>query len=347
MNGKRIREYGYSIGRYPTGELNSITDVPGVRVGHSTIDTEENKTGITVIIPSNENVYTHNHVAATHVINGFGKSAGLMQIDELGVIESPIYLTNTLNVGKVLDAAVDHMINVCNKTEVDLTTFNPVVLECNDSFLNNIQNRVVDAAHVREAIDSADVIFDEGAVGAGKGMSCHQLKGGIGSSSRIMNIGSQSHVIGVLVMSNHGTLEDFILDGHPMGVELKTQLNADKMPEKGSIIIIVATDLPVSDRQLKRILKRIPIGLSKTGSYIGHGSGEVAIGFTTAQTVQQKGAYSIHVMQEDQLDIAFHALAEAVEEAVLNSMVAAESTRGYKGRQRIGLGVLLDAKKNE
>ena len=344
MSGKRIRDFGYKIGIFPTGELNKITDVPGVRVGHATIATEGNQTGVTVVMPSTENIYIHKLIAAVHVINGFGKSTGLMQIDELGVLESPIYLTNTLNVGKVQDAAVGYMIRQCDRDHVDLTSYNPVVLECNDSYLNNIKNRVVDEGVVEIALESVTEDFEEGAVGAGRGMSCHHLKGGIGSASRIMEINSESYVIGVLVLSNHGTLEDFILDGKPVGKDFRKRLNAEKMAEKGSIIIVVATDLPVSDRQLRRILRRVPVGLSKTGSYMGHGSGELAIGFTTSQSIPSKGVYSLQVMQEDQLDIAFHAVAESVEEAVLNSMTAGETITGYQGRKRVGLGEFLNEK---
>lgn len=196
---KRIRDYGIIIGNGKTGKLNKITDVPGVRVGHYTISNENNNTGITVILPCQDNIYKDKVVAASHVMNGYGKTQGLMQIDELGYIETPIALTNTLNVGKVHEGLVDYMINECLKSGIEVNSINPVVGECNDWLLNNIKDRVLDNNAVAEAIASATVNFDEGDVGAGKGTSCLGLKGGIGSASRLTLIDDKFYTIGVLV----------------------------------------------------------------------------------------------------------------------------------------------------
>lgn len=337
MKQKRIEDYGFRIGNYPKGILNKITDVSGVRVGHCTVDSEQNKTGVTVIIPCEDNPFVTKLTAAAHIINGYGKSAGLIQIKELGVIEGPIFMTNTLNVGKVYDAAVEHMVRRCVQENVEIRSYNPIVCECNDSYLNDIIHRAVGQNEVFEAIENSAVDFKEGDVGAGKGMSCHQLKGGIGSASRVVEIEGDQYIIGVLVLSNHGSLGDFMISGNPYGTAIQSKKETANEAEKGSIIIVVATDIPLSDRQLNRLIKRVPIGLAKTGSFMGHGSGEVAIGFTTKNRVPEKGNYSIDLIQDSKLDGPFHALAEAVEESVLNSMICSERTEGYDGNVRESL----------
>jgi D-aminopeptidase len=345
MNQMRIEDYGFKIGKYPKGKLNKITDVSGIKVGHYTVDTDRNKTGVTVIIPCEDNPFVTKLTAAAHIINGYGKSAGLMQINELGVIEGPIFLTNTLNVGRVHDAAVEHMVRRCTSEEVEIKSYNPIVCECNDAYLNDIVHRVVGEEDVFAAIDASVSDFVEGDIGAGKGMSCHQLKGGIGSASRVVEIESVDYLIGVLVLSNHGSLEDFTISGQPYGATIKAIQGSASEVEKGSIIIVVATDLPLSDRQLGRLIRRVPIGLAKTGSYMGHGSGEVAIGFTTRNRVPAKGSYIVNQIQDSDLDGPFHALAEAVEEAVLNSMVCSERTEGFGGNVRESLQKYLPTRK--
>ncbi|MBE0450822.1 MAG: P1 family peptidase [Clostridia bacterium] len=341
----RIDDYGFKIGKYPKGKLNKITDVSGIKVGHYTVDTDRNKTGVTVIIPCEDNPFVTKLTAAAHIINGYGKSAGLMQINELGVIEGPIFLTNTLNVGRVHDAAVEHMVRRCASEKVEIKSYNPVVCECNDAYLNDIVHRAVGEDEVFAAIDTSVSDFIEGDIGAGKGMSCHQLKGGIGSASRVVKIENVVHLIGVLVLSNHGSLEDFIISGQPYGETIKAIQGTANEVEKGSIIIVVATDLPLSDRQLGRLIRRVPIGLAKTGSYMGHGSGEMAIGFTTRNRVPGKGNYIVNQIQDSDLDGPFHALAEAVEEAVLNSMVCSERTEGFGGNVRESLKKYLPMQK--
>ncbi len=327
-----LREAGILIGSLRPGKRNRITDVPGVLVGHSTIDTAENKTGVTVIIPSADNPFTHKLIAASYVLNGFGKTQGLVQIEELGTLETPIALTNTLNIGLVHDALVSYMITVCQKEGAAVKSVNPVVGECNDAALNHIENQAVKKEHVFEAIENAGEDFQMGDVGAGKGTVCFGLKGGIGSSSRTMEIDGKSFTIGVLVQTNQGITKDLMIQGEAIGSRIMKKVKQSDV-DKGSIMIIVATDLPLSSRQLKRILKRSAVGLSRTGSYIGHGSGEIIIGFSTANVLEQQSPFhTLQILNESKMDIPFRAVAEAVEEAVLNSLFSAGTVTGYSGK---------------
>lgn len=331
---KRIEDYGIVIGSMEKGRLNKITDVSGVKVGHCTIDTPQSKTGVTIIIPSALNVFTNKLVAAAYVLNGYGKTMGLIQIDELGLLETPIALTNTLNVGLVHDAMVEYMIGRCKADNVKLFSVNPIVCDCNDSLLNNIYLRAVHKEHVFNAIDHAEVQFLEGDIGAGKGLICHSLKGGIGSSSRVIRLGDEFYTLGVLVQSNHGLLKDLRINGESIGEKINRQKTvelADKEDagDKGSIVIILATDLPLSDRQLKRILKRTSVGIARLGSFMGNGSGEVMVGFSTANSFhykEKRHVISMNIIEEGYIDLAFRAAAEACEEAILNSMVTANKT---------------------
>jgi D-aminopeptidase len=337
MKQKRIEDYGIQIGELRKGKRNKITDVKGVKIGHTTIDTEENKTGVTVLLPCEANVFDKKLVAASYVINGFGKTAGLVQIDELGSLESMIAFTNTLNVGLVHDAVVDYTVEKCNDEGVDITSFNPIICECNDSFLNNIQNRIVSQEDVFKAIESASEDFLEGDVGAGKGMSCHQLKGGIGSASRIISLGGDDYTVGIMVLSNHGSLKDLTINGDRIGQRIDEEIKSREEKVEGSIIVILATDIPLSSRQLKRLCKRVSVGLGRTGSYISHGSGEVVVGFSTANVIEKEekqDIVSIKLINEDKINPIFRAVAEATEEAVLNSMVTANRLVGYKGNKR-------------
>ena len=304
-----------SIGKLPHGERNLISDVPGVRVGHATIDEGNCHTGVTVVLPPPGNPFLDKLTAACCVFNGFGKTLGLVQVEELGQLETPIALTNTLNVGKVHDALVSHMIDICRRDGVKLTSVNPVVCECNDSSLSDIAQRPVGEKEVFAAIASASADFAQGAVGAGRGTLCYGMKGGLGSSSRRMEIDGKTYTIGVLVQSNYGASSDF---------------RAACLPEdlaecdKGSIILIVATDLPLSSRQLKRVLKRTSVGMARLGSYIGHGSGEIAVGFTTAPKTPVSGSFQAQtVLNEILMNIPFRAVGECAEEAILQSMLHA------------------------
>lgn len=325
----------FQVGRMEKGTKNAITDVPGVRVGHCTVDNSRHKTGVTVILPCEDDIYQQKMTAACHVLNGFGKTAGLMQIEELGTLETPIALTNTLNVGLVHDAMVEYMCRQAEKHGYAITTVNPVVCECNDGSLNDIRHRAVGEKEVFEAIENASADFQQGDVGAGKGMTCHDLKGGIGSASRIIEIGEEKFTLGVLTLCNHGSLRDLTIAGERIGERIERQLNGDT-PDKGSCIMVLATDLPVTSRQLTRIIRRCAVGLARLGSFTGHGSGEVMIGFSTANRMPEAdcGICSFRCIHEEQIDKAFRAAAEATEEAVLCAMGNAHTVIGYTGKVR-------------
>lgn len=337
----RIRDYNINIGELETGPLNAITDVAGVRVGHCTINNSEAKTGVTAILPSSNNIFRHKLVAASHVINGFGKSTGLIQIDELGTLESPIILTNTFGIGKGIDGVLTYMLANNKDIGVETGTINSLVCECNDGYLNKIRDRFVEETHVLEAIESASRDVEEGAIGAGTGMSCYHLKGGIGTSSRVIHIKDEVFTMGFLVLSNFGRMKDLMIDGKNIGKEIfdrEVALNkGDEIQavveeeDKGSVIIIVATDAPLSSRQMNRVIKRTQTGLARTGSFTSNGSGEVAIGFSTANSVDhysEEVTVDLKVINENYIDKFFLAVREGVEEAVLNSMITAETTVG-------------------
>lgn len=335
MDQLRARTCGLTVGNLPTGPLNKISDVPGVTVGHCTIDTEEYKTGVTAVMPSAENPFRRKLPAAAFVLNGFGKSLGLVQVEELGQLESPIFLTNTLNVGKVHDAAVGYLARRCEEEGAPLRSVNPVVCECNDGSLSRITGRPVEERHVLEAIRCACADFQEGDVGAGKGMICHDLTGGIGSASRRMEVDGQTFTLGVLALTNHGNLSDLTIGGHRIGPAIAEKLKAEHTPDVGSCILVMATDLPLDSRQLGRVLRRGSVGLARLGSFIGHGSGEVFVGFSIANAwdSREKAALRSAVFfSEDRMDLPFRAMAECTEEAVLNSMLAARTVTGYTGR---------------
>jgi D-aminopeptidase len=260
-----------------------------------------------------------------------------MQIQELGTLESPIALTNTLNVGLVHDAMVEYLCQTAEKNGYTIRSVNPVVAECNDASLNDIRSRAIGREEVFCAIRSACEDFEQGDVGAGKGMTCHDLKGGIGSSSRIIEIGQQKFTLGVLALTNHGSLKDLTIGGQNIGMDIERKIKEDT-PDEGSCILILATDLPVTDRQLGRIIRRCSVGLARLGSFIGHGSGEVMVGFSTANRIPAEGGcLNLRCIHEGQIDKAFRAVAEATEEAVLSSMLHAERTVGYSGKVRRSL----------
>ncbi len=325
------------IGKLPRGQRNSIADVAGVRVGHTTVDNARHKTGVTVIMPCQDDIYKEKMVAASFTLNGFGKTAGLVQIEELGTIETPIVLTNTLNVGLVHDALVEYMCREAEQKSYAIRSVNPIVCECNDASLNDIRQRVIGQQEVFAAIESASKDFALGDVGAGKGMTCHDLKGGIGTSSRVVEVGGESFTLGILALTNHGSLSDLTIGGKNIGPDIEEKIKEDT-PDEGSCILILATDLPLSSRQLKRILKRCSVGLARLGSFIGHGSGEIFIGFSTANRIPEKAAcYNLRCLHESHMDQAFRAAAEATEEAVLRSMLEAGTVTGYSGKVRRSL----------
>jgi D-aminopeptidase len=346
---KKIREYSIPLGGLPTGPRNQITDVPGVLVGHQTIHQGNNHTGVTVILPGEGNAFLNKYTAAGYVHNGYGKTAGLPQIQELGVLETPIALTNTLNVGLVWDGLLDWVLEQCRRDGVSVRSVNPVVGECNDSRINEIQHRAVNAQMVRAALDGASQDFEEGSVGAGTGTLCYGFKGGIGSSSRVLTIGGKTYTLGALVQSNFGAMKDFTLGGLPLGQEAvawnaQREKSAGTEKDVGSIMTVIATDLPLSARQLYRVIRRAGVGIARSGSYTGHGSGEVMLGFTTANRVPAEGEplLSQTVLHEDLLDPVFQAVAEAVNEAILSSMICSSETVGLNGQRFPSLRDFLD-----
>lgn len=339
---KRITDYGFRIGTLPPGPRNKITDVEGVRVGHSTIRAAQYRTGCTVILPSEQNVFTHKLVAASFVHNGFGKTIGTIQIDELGTLETPIALTNTLNVGLVADALVEYTLARCQADGVRASSVNPVVGECNDARMNTIADRPVKLHHVLDAIACASPDFAEGDVGAGTGTRCYGFKGGIGSASRIISLDGKPYTVGVLVQSNYGAARDLMLDGRHIDDAILGKLSGAEC-DQGSIIVVLACDIPLTARQLRRVIRRCSVGIARLGSYIGHGSGEVFIGFSTANVIAPKDEIiSIRCISEGSIDKVFRAAGEATEEAILNSMVCASPGRELSGKAVHSLAEYLD-----
>ena len=343
---KKIRDYGLTIGDMKTGKNNSITDVEGVTVGHKTLDNGEIKTGITAILPHNDNLFKHKVVAASHVINGFGKSTGLIQIDEIGTIETPIVLTNTLSVGAASEGVIQYMLE--SNKDIGRTTgsINPVIGECNDGVLNDIRAMKITKEDVIECIKNTGEDFLQGNVGAGTGMVCFDLKGGIGSSSRLVTLDNKDYTVGILVLSNYGTLNDLVVNKKEVGKIIKKDMrNHEKTEDKGSIMIILATDIPVLPSHLKRLLKRTQNGIARTGAYNGNGSGDVAIGFSTANIIDhysESSFYDIKTIRNDKIDHVFKATVEATEEAILNSMVCSNTSVGRDNKEIKSLRDYID-----
>jgi len=347
---KKIRDYNINVGDFETGYKNSITDIKGVKVGHYTLASGEIRTGVTAVLPHGGNIFKEKLIAASHVINGFGKSAGLIQINELGTIETPILLTNTLNVGIAHQALVRKMLEQNKEIGEKTGTVNPLICECNDQYLNDIRGLHLKEKDVFKALEDTEKNFLEGAVGAGTGMSCYGLKGGIGSSSRKIKIANQNFHLGILVLSNFGKKEDFRLNGIKAGkiikkVERKEGKESEEPEQKGSIIVILGTDIPLSSRQLNRVIKRTSVGINRTGSYIENGSGEIAIGFSTANKIRHNESddfLNIKTINENKINKLFKAAAEATEEAIYNSMITADTTKGKKDRVRYSLKEYID-----
>lgn len=329
-----IRKF-IEFGRIKTGRKNNICDVEGVKVGHFSINTTNSHTGVTAILPHSGNLFKEKVIGASFVYNGFGKSIGLVQIDELGTIETPILLTNTLNVGKVADGLVEYTLDHNPEIGVSTGTLNPIVLECNDGSLNDIRSRVLDKSAVFTSINNATTDFIQGSIGAGSGMTCHGYKGGIGSASRIISIEGQPYTIGVLVNSNFlgGSPKHLIINNHFLGDKLTSKKEEN---DKGSIIIVVATDLPVSERQLKRILKRAVLGIGKTGGFAGNGSGDIVVGFSTANIIkhyEENAFINIKTITDEKIDKVFKATVDATEEAIINSLLYSKTTKGIRGNE--------------
>lgn len=333
----RLRDLGISIGVLPTGETNSITDVAGVGVGHQTIvEGDAIRTGVTVVKPHEGNVFLRKVPSAVHVANGFGKFVGTTQIEELGLIETPIVLTNTLSTFAAADAVVGWSLDQPGCESVK--SVNPVVGECNDGYVNDIRRRRVRREDVIAALDDAHTgPVTEGCVGAGTGVRCMGWKGGIGNSSRKLPKKLGGYTVGVLVQTNFGG--SLTIAGAPVGRELGRYYLKDSVrsQEHGSCIVIIATDAPLDSRRLKRLAKRAPLGLAAVGSPISHGSGDYVLAFSTAkqlQTAYQSDAprEQTEVLRDDELSPLFQAVRDATEEAVINSLLKAVTMTGHEGR---------------
>lgn len=337
------REVGLKPGILPTGELNAITDVAGVRVGHTTIVRGDNiRTGVTAVLPHGGNMFTEKVPAAVFVGNGFGKFIGTTQIKELGEIETPILLTSTLAVPRVGDFLIDYMLSL--KGNDNVRSINPVVAETNDGFLNDIRGRHFTKEDVSNAITSArNGAVEEGSVGAGTGTVAFGFKGGIGTSSRKLPENLGGYTVGVLVQTNFGGV--LTIDGAPVGIELgryflkgaldgssasKPEPNLNELAD-GSIIIVVATDAPLSSRNLERLAAKTMMGLARTGAAGSNGSGDYAIAFSTADSVRRRGvrgAETTERLGNEDMSPLFLAAIEATEEAILNSLFKATTVTG-------------------
>lgn len=322
--------------KWPRGERDLITDVPGVKVGHVTLKEGDIHTGVTAVLPHGDNCFQNKVMAGVSVINGFGKSVGLIQIQELGTIETPILLTNTLSVGTACEELTRYMLEGNPDIGVTTGTVNCVVTECNDGRLNDIRGLHVRPEHVREALANAREDFEEGAVGGGTGMVCLGLKGGIGSASRRVEVDGQTYTVGALVMSNFGAPGNLIIGGK----HYDTNLGRDERKDEGSIIMLLATDIPLNERQLSRLAKRSMVALGRVGSYCGNGSGDIAIAFTTANRLphySEKNILETRMFYDENIDRVFVAGVEAVEEAIISSLYHAETTTGIRGNCYLGL----------
>lgn len=328
----RLRDLGITIGVFDPGPLNAITDVQGVRVGHRTvIEGERIRTGVTAIVPHEGNVFQDKTPAAVVVGNGFGKLMGTTQIIELGEIETPILLTNTLAVAQVAEGIVRW--TLAQPGNEGVQSVNAVVGETNDGRLNDIRARTITYQHAIEAIEQAKAgAVAEGAVGAGTGTVAFGLKGGIGTSSRRLPERGGKHTVGVLVQTNFGGL--LTIAGVPVWKQLGLNPFAPQpqTPNAGSIMIVVATDAPLSDRNLERLARRALVGLSRTGATIANGSGDYVIAFSTAQEVRRTPARRSSIatfaeLPNEAMTPLFQAVAEATEEAIVNSLLQARATR--------------------
>ena len=354
-NRPRARETGLKIGILPVGKLNSITDVPDVRVGHSTIIRGDNvRTGVTAILPHGGNLFQEKVPGAVFVGNGFGKLMGSTQVNELGEIETPILLTSTLSVPRVGDFLLDYMLGLPGNENVQ--SINPLVAETNDGFLNDIRGRHITREDVFAAIKTAQTgKTEEGSIGAGTGTIAFGFKGGIGTASRRLPASLGGYTVGVLVQTNFGGV--LTIDGAPVGVELGKYYLRDALEKSenskqntsrnkndindladGSIIIVIATDAPIDARQLKRMAARSMMGLARTGAAATNGSGDYAIAFSTAPEVRVKisgdnrAPRDVKLLSNDAMSPLFLATIEATEEAIYNSLFRAATVTGRENR---------------
>lgn len=335
---RRARELGIQIGVLPTGSLNAITDVPGVKVGHTTLVKGGNiRTGVTAILPHDGNIFQQKVPAGIFVGNGFGKLAGTTQVKELGNLESPVILTNTLSVAAGMRGVIEH--TLAQPGNEKIMSVNAVVGETNDGYLNDIRGMQVTPEDVRNAIRNArSGPVAEGCVGAGTGTVCFQFKGGIGTASRKLPASMGGYTVGVLVQTNFGGV--LSIDGVPVGKELGTYYLSDQLNKKedGSCMIVVATDAPLDNRNLNRLDERAFMGLARTGGIAHNGSGDYVVAFSTDSTLRvahtaKERKQTVSLLTNDAVSPLFMAAIEAAEEAIINSLFAAVTTKGAEGHE--------------
>lgn len=343
----RVRDLGIQIGEHKPGKLNSITDVEGVRVGQVTLTSGNGplvmgkgpvRTGVTVVLPTEGDIWNKKMPAGSFVLNGNGEAMGLMWIQESGILETPIALTNTLSVASVQRGLLDWMTIKNPKIGVSDDTLTPVVLECDDSSLNDIRGQHVLTEHVLEAIKNASKEVSEGGVGAGTGMISYEFKGGIGTSSRVLSKGNGGYTVGVLLNANHGRRKNLRILGVNIGEQIKDLL--PKMKQEGSVVVIIATDAPLDARQLSRMAKRAMLGIGRTGATAYHGSGDVAIAFSTANRIPhypKERTSTWKILSDFHINPLFEAVSDASEEAILNALFAAETVTGRDGNTVYGI----------
>lgn len=330
------KELGIDVGILKSGPKNAITDVKGVKAGHVTLwRGDDIRTGVTAILPRSGNLFQKKVPAGVYVGNGFGKAVGLSQIEELGNIETPILITNTLSVPAVAEGLIEYTLELQGNEGV--RSVNPVVFEINDGFLNDIRGRHVKKGHALEAIDKAsEGEVEMGSVGAGTGSHCMGFKGGVGTSSRVLPESMGGYTVGVLLVTNFGGILQ--INGAPVGRELGKFYLSDKLPEEdeGSCIMVIATDAPLDSRNLKRLAKRAILGLARAGSFVSNGSGDYAIAFSTHPSLivpqtPEELKREVELVYDFHLSPLFLAVVEATEEAVYNSILKATTAEGIDG----------------
>jgi D-aminopeptidase len=330
----RVRQLGVEIGDLPTGANNAITDVPGVWVGHATVIRDEPtvaRTGVTMVVPREGRIWEDYAFAGHHIFNGNGEMTGLPWLEESGLLGSAIGITNTHQVGLVRDTLVAYGVEAGYADPFDL----PVVAETFDGWLSDAGSFPLEPEHARAALDTAAPgPVEEGNVGGGTGMICHDFKGGIGTSSRVVVTPAGSFTVGALVQANYGDRETLRIDGLPLGRLIGGEQTPLAYSDQGSIIVVLATDAPLLAVQCRRLARRATVGLSRVGGYGHNGSGDLFIAFATGNSLpaDEKVGYDLVMLPHGEMDVIFAAAADATEEAILNALAAAETMTGYMGR---------------
>jgi D-aminopeptidase len=339
MTRQRLRDLGYAVGRLPPGPNNAITDVAGVRVGYATVIADRPRlarTGVTVLVPNDGRIWDRCVFAGAHVLNGFGEMTGLAWLNEAGLLNAPIALTNTHDVGAVRDA----LVTAANERGHRRNHMLPIAAETCDEGFSDASAHHVSARHLFEALESASAgIVAEGNVGGGTGMVCHDFKGGTGTASRVGRAAGLDFTVGALVQANYGSRADFRIDGVPVGREI----GLDRVPAPdwrgqkgaGSIIVVLATDLPLLPLQCRRLAQRAGLGLARVGGVGHNGSGDIFIAFATGNVLpldSEAVLTGLTMLPNEEIDPLFEAAIEAVEESILNALAMAETMTGLHGR---------------